>query len=411
MEEQLAELGLLSDGDPKRPKESKSAPVPVVNIALFVIQACNLRCVYCYGDGGGYGGGGKMAPATARRAVDWLIRGSQSRKDLHIAFFGGEPLLNFPLMCETVRYAEERGKVTKKRFSYSVTTNATLLDEERVAWIKAHKVNVLVSFDGPREIQDAQRPFIDGRGSFEAAVVNIRMLLKELPDSGVRATLLGSTDPDAVRVSLREFGFKKVCVAPVSASLFGSRSGKPVPSAKVSGILRSVEKEAEQWRAAVRGRDTKALGDLAGTGRLVDTITALCHGAKKNYPCGAGRGLVGVSCEGEVFPCHRFIGTERYRLGSVFTDELDRDAFLQYPAQRIAECARCFARNHCAGGCWHENAGACGSCDAPSPDYCAQIRRSLEMAAMVAAAFDEEDLAFLSESKIIPRKPCPFDFP
>ncbi|MFC1679843.1 radical SAM protein, partial [Elusimicrobiota bacterium] len=133
VEEQVAELGLLSDGDPKTPKESRSVPVPVVNLALFLTQSCNLRCSYCYGDGGSYGTGGKMTERTAFRAVDWLIEQSGKMKRVHLGFFGGEPFLNFPLMRKVVRYTLKKTRAAGKDVDFHATTNGTLLDEEKVA--------------------------------------------------------------------------------------------------------------------------------------------------------------------------------------------------------------------------------------------------------------------------------------
>lgn len=142
MEEELGRLELVApegQGGKKR-AASRPNPAPIRNIALFITQNCNLSCTYCYGDGGGYGSSGHMEPGTARRAVDWLIEQSGEVKKLGISFFGGEPFLNFPLMKEVVAYAQRRAEETGKEFEFGVTTNASLLDEKKITFLKENKV-------------------------------------------------------------------------------------------------------------------------------------------------------------------------------------------------------------------------------------------------------------------------------
>ena len=141
----------------KAPQTTRK-PMPVVNLCLFLTQSCNLNCVYCYGNKGRYGGGGRLDQKTAFQAVDWLIDQAGETTNLHIGFFGGEPFLNFPIMKKVVSYAVQRAQAVGKTIEFNTTTNATLLGDEQIAFIKQHKINVMVSFDGTKELQDAQRP-------------------------------------------------------------------------------------------------------------------------------------------------------------------------------------------------------------------------------------------------------------
>ena len=407
---QLAKLGLLTDGESEAAHEERGAPVPVVNAALFLTQSCNLRCVYCYGDGGSYGTGGDMSQSTAFQAVDWLIAQSGRMKQIHVGFFGGEPFLRFPLMRAVVAYARRRAQAAGKEVDFNATTNGTLLNDEKVAFIDENKMAVMLSFDGPREIQDAQRPFADGKGSYDAIVPGIRKLLAATRKVKGHAVLAGQTDPQAVRDALREIGLTEVSLIPASASLFAGRAGAAAPQRDIAAVLKLLEEEARTWVRRIQERDSESLRALKSKSQLWSGMVGLLHNEKRLHACGAGLGMVGVSCAGDVYLCHRFVGVAQYRLGSVFHQELDRAKYGESPVTLIAACAACFARYYCAGGCKHDNAGSCGSAFAPAQDMCRLRRRELELAAAVAGGLDPADRAFLEERDIVPPKPCPLDF-
>ncbi len=218
--EKLEKLDLLPARVGKQEKKRKSEPIPIESISLFVTQECNLRCIYCYGNGGSYGSGGVMTQRTARKAVDWLIEQSGKVKELRINFFGGEPLLNFPLVQDVLEYALERGRACGKQFEFDITTNGSLLDDEKIAFFKEHDIVPMVSIDGPKELQDRQRPFKNGKGSYDVIAPRIRNLLSVLPESACRATLIGNSDPVAVDNALQKMGFAQRYIINASRSLF-----------------------------------------------------------------------------------------------------------------------------------------------------------------------------------------------
>lgn len=410
--ERLAELGLLPVDEEQAAtaaKEIKPDPMPVVNIALFLTQSCNLRCVYCYGGGGGYGSGGDMAEKTAFQAVDWLLDQAGKIKKLHIGFFGGEPFLNFPLMKAVAEYAKQKAREMGKEVAFHTTTNATLLDDEKIDFIKKYRLEVLVSFDGTKELQDAQRPYADGQGSYDAALPGIKKLLAALPETPGHAVITGDTDPEAVKDALREIGFAQFSVMPASRSLFAGPDGVR-GERNFQKLLLALEEEVEVWLRLTASRYGGALQGLKDKSGLYPSLTALLHNSKRRHGCGAGRGLVGVSVSGDIYLCHRFVGREEYKLGSVFVPGLAREEYLASQLERTGECSACFARYYCGGGCKHDNAGACGSAFVPSRDMCRLRRRELELAAAVVCQLSSGDRAFLTEQGIFPPKPCPLDF-
>lgn len=412
MTARLAKLGLLAEGEKdggSNVQAEKKAPPPIINIALNLTQSCNLRCVYCYGDGGGYGSGGDMTERTAFQAVDWLLAQSGKIKKLYIGFFGGEPFLNFPLMRSVVAYAGEKFRAAGKEVQFHATTNGTCLDDEIIAFIKEHRLQVQISFDGPKEVQDSQRPFVGGQGSYDAIVPKIKKLLAVMPETSGHAVLVGDTDPERVKNALHRIGFAKVSFMPVSQSLFASadHDQRELDTLK---ILQTLEREAERWLELIRERDAENLKRLMANSGLYMALTALLQNRKRHCACGAGLGLAGVSAAGDIYLCHRFVGREEYKLGSVFVDGLDRDAYLQNQVAKSEACIACFAKYYCAGGCKHDNAAAHGSAFMPSEEKCRLRRRELELAAVIVAQLVPGDRDFLSKCEIFPPKPCPLDF-
>jgi len=412
IEEQLKKLGLLAEGQgqtSKVKKDTKKESYPIINLSLFLTQSCNLKCIYCYGDGGGYGTGGNMEEKTAFQAVDWLLEQSGKIKKLHIGFFGGEPFLNFPLMKAVVAYAQARVQEIGKQVDFHTTTNATLLDDEQIAFIKEQRLSVLISLDGPKKIQDAQRPYANGSGSYDSIVPKIKTLLAAVPETAGHAVLVGNTDPELVKNALQEIGFSEVSIMPASRSLFtGSDSREAVRENQ--RLLHALEQEAETWVSLTKSRDKEALKIIKAKGGLYQALIFLLHNSKRHYACGAGLGLAAVSAVGDIYLCHRFVGMDEYKMGSVFEKDLNREEYQKSPVKDSKLCVACFAKYYCAGGCKHDNVGSGGGVATPSEDMCRLRCRELELAAVITGQLDSGDKAFLAEHEIFPQKPCPFDF-
>lgn len=412
IKEQLRKMELYVENNTKSAnakKESKAVPYPVVNMSLFITQSCNLNCVYCYGNGGGYGTGGNMEQKTAFKAVDWQIEQSGKIKKLHIGFFGGEPFLNFSLMKAIVEYAEKKVQERGKEVCFHTTTNATLLDDEKIAYIKEHNISALISFDGPKEIHNAQRPYANGEGSYDTLAPKIKKLLAVVPNTPGHAVLVGNTDPEIVKNALMEIGFSQVTIMPASQSLFSNEQGKTRPE-RAERILQAMEEETETWLRLTKSRDNEALKVLKIKSGLYLALQSLLHNSKRRYACGAGLGLAAVSVVGDIYLCHRFVGQDKYKLGNVFRKHLNREEYQKSPVTGDGVCAACFARYYCAGGCKHDNAGVNGSVTKPAEDLCRLRCREFELAAVIVSQLDTEDRAFLIDNEIFDPKPCPLDF-
>lgn len=391
-----------------RPKTQPQA-VPIASIVLFVTQECNLKCIYCYGDGGGYGSSGYMTNDTAFRSVDWLIKQSENKNKLAISFFGGEPLLNFTLIKDVVQYALEQGDKNGKEFDFRLTTNATLLDDEKIAFLKEHRIIPLVSFDGPKKLQDTQRPYKNGRGSYDSVMPIIRKLLKVLPESECRATIIGNTDPCMVDSFLHEIGFNATSLLVASRSLFDEQHCRFLSEGAFAGMLNRAETEAQGLRKAIMTRNTDKLKELKRSGLLIGSLEAFINSQKRLFPCGAGRASVAVSCTGDVYLCHRFVGSEPHRLGDVFSGDLKREIYQNSSLNYQNKCASCFAKYICAGGCYHDNLGETGSILEPNENMCIPIRHSVELAAGICSQLNDDDKVYLVKEGVVANKTCPFD--
>lgn len=406
----LNSLQLIRDGSIRIKAQKPRQPVEVINISLFLTQTCNLRCTYCYGDGGSYGSGGSMDEKTAFKTVDWLIEQSGKMKKIHIGFFGGEPFLEFPLMKSVVDYAKKKVKDAGKTVDFHTNTNGTLLTDEAITFIHQNDISLLVSIDGPQKIQDTQRPYADGSGSYNSVVPQLKKLLSVMPKTPAHAVLLGDTDPQQIKHALQEIGFTEISLIPASGSLLAEGLNEEKTRRDTETLFQSMEEDAQTWLKLISSRSTEELISHRYKSGLLRGVVFLLNHQKNNHPCGAGLGMVAVSVTGDVYLCHRFVGKDEYKLGSIFEGQLDREDYLISPITVNNTCVSCFAKYYCAGGCHHDNASSCGSTATPSNDMCRIKCRELELAAVVVSNLMPDDHAFLLDSQIIPPKPCYLDF-
>lgn len=335
---------------------------------------------------------------------------SGRNKTLRIAFMGGEPILNFEVLRDTVLYAKDRCRAAGKRVEFGTTSNGTLFTKEIIRFCKEHRVSVQISVDGPKALHDANRPFANGTGSFDAVAEGARLVLEQIPEASGHAVVTLGTDPRAVRQTFEDLGFGDYSMLPATGTLFGNLQTSVGSVVSETPYASMMEEDAEAWLQAVRACDRARLAHLQRTTAYQVPLRALLHDVKSFYPCGAGLGLVGVSITGGVYLCHRFVGQEEYRLGDIDTPDLDRTRWRDSPLQASPDCTACFAKYYCAGGCKHDNAAANGDAFTPAAETCALRRRQLELAAYVVANLDAEDRAFLTEERIILPKSCPLDF-
>jgi uncharacterized protein len=376
---ELEHSDVIFSGEPFVEKPQLPArSFPLQRVVLHVTNQCNLACGYCYEYSGDkisetQGKPKYMDAAVSEAAIDMLITESAERPSVHVTFFGGETLLNFPLLRHTVGYAKTRCAEVGKSVEFSLTTNATLLNEEIVEFLAEHRVGVTVSIDGDRELNDKMRIFHDGRGSYDVIVPKIRMLLKRHRTNSIGARVTLSAGVIQVRSIYehltQEVGFRAVGFSPATAS---PERLYHIGVQKMSSVLGGFEDLAWEYR------DWAVAGKQHGFTNANDTLKELHSGISKAYPCGAGLGLLGVGTAGDISLCHRFVDSPVGKMGHVKQGGVDhaaRNNFLEtHHLGARYDCHTCWARPVCAGGCYHEAFVHYGETSAANLHYCDWIR-------------------------------------
>jgi len=376
---QLEEKGLLFSKDEYENYFPLWEKKPVVKaLCLHICHDCNLRCKYCFASAGSFGGGRTfMTPETGKKAIDMLIRESGNRKNLEIDFFGGEPLMNFDTVKEIIDYATSREKESGKKFRFTLTTNAVLLNEDHKRYINENIQNIVLSIDGRRETNDKMRTRIDGTGTYETILPKI----KDIADSRnqdnyfVRGTFTRENlDFSKDVLHLADQGFKQVSVEPVVAA---RDTGYDLREEDLPVLF----KEYEELSYEYVKRKKK------GTGfNFFHFVTDLSQGpcvSKRLGGCGSGHEYLAVTPEGDIYPCHQFVGMNEFRMGNVNDSSIDtkvQDVFKGSNVYTKEECRKCWAKFYCSGGCAANAYQFNGSIDIPYSIGCELEKKRVECA-------------------------------
>ena len=401
--DELTEIRAIGDVTaPKQqvPNDLPPADFPLTTMVLNVTNKCNLACTYCYE----YGEdkiidteNGKqpkfMSDQTAEESIEFLLAESRGQEVAHVTFFGGETLLNFPVLQKTVAYARRRAAEEGKRIEFSLTTNATLLRPEIIEWLADNQIGVTISIDGPKEVQDGLRVFHNGKGSYDVVQPKIKELLKRhrTRPIGARVTLT-QKNMDVLKIFkhlTEEMGFWEVGLAPVTTQ---DHRDYAITAEGKDDMLRQFEVLAEEWLEA-------ALKDEHhGFSNVKDTLEEIHKGVSKAYGCGAGLGLMGVATDGDVSLCHRFAGSPEHTIGSV-TEGVDREKqgkFLtDHHIATKTDCHTCWARPICSGGCYHEAHVNYGDSSLANLHYCTWVRSWTHTCLEIYGALAEKNPKFL----------------
>ncbi|AUH63386.1 quinohemoprotein amine dehydrogenase maturation protein [Paracoccus zhejiangensis] len=371
----LITLDILRDSaDPGRPiTVQKVEDIPLSTIILNVNTGCNLACTYCYKeDLTTPAKGEKMDFATARAAIDLLLKQAASRDKVNVVFFGGEPLSNMPLIRQVVDYTEAQVADLGKTVDFTLTTNATLLTEEIVDWLNAHRFGLTVSMDGPRALHDKNRKTVGGRGTYDVVAKKVAMLLSRYNARpvGARVTLTaGVTDVLAIHDHLiNDLGFAEVGFGPATSGPIAVFNLQPEMLKSVFEDMKTLGRRYVE--AAIRGENI-------GFSNMHQLLSDIASGMKKAVPCGAGLGLLAVDKEGDLHLCHRFVGSNQPTYGNVNKgiDVPKLAAFVEQAQDRSNfGCKTCRIRSICAGGCYHESYARQGDPFAPVYHYCDLLR-------------------------------------
>lgn len=325
---------------------------PVRAISLAIAQSCNLGCAYCYAQQGSFGGAAKaMDRSAALGAIDLLLADAGPGNRVQVTYLGGEPLANRELLRESAEYAVALAAPKNVEVRFSITTNGTLLTAEDGEFFERHGFAVTVSLDGDAEMHDRLRPFKDGRGSYRRTMSRVQPLLGQQHHMQVSARVTVTPQNLDLRKTLDTFigmGFHSVGFSPMLSSPGGAQE---MSSTDLAEMLRQMIACGMEFERRVRH------GDRYPFLNMVNAVREIHKGTHRPYPCGAGAGYLGVSADGGLYACHRFVGDEAGKMGDL-TGGIDRDKRNRWLADRHVNlqspCRECWARYLCGGGCHHE---------------------------------------------------------
>lgn len=354
-------------------------------LCLNIIHDCNLRCKYCFADEGEYHGHkGKMSIDTAKKALEYVIKRSGPRKNIEVDLFGGEPLMAMDVIKEVVQYGKELGEKHKKNIRFTMTTNSTLLTPEVVDFLDAEMGNIILSIDGRKEINDQVRVRADGTGSYEKILPQIKNMISKRTAGKqyyVRGTFT-KKNPDFFNdiMSLVDEGFKEISIEPVVLE-----DGHPLAISKeeLPKIMESYDKLFDEMTKRQKNKDLEFTFyhfniNLQGGPCVYKRISG----------CGAGHEYVAITPQGEVYPCHQFIGKEQFKLGSIYDDSYDKNLAKTFKKAHIYNkpvCRNCWAKFYCSGGCQANNFNFNGDMHVPYEIGCEMQKKRIECAIALKA--------------------------
>ena len=331
---------------------SRYIPVnaPVKALCLHVAHDCNLRCKYCFASTGDFGQGRKiMPPEIAKKAIDFVIARSGVRHNIEVYFFGGEPLMAWDTVTQTVDYARSLEEKYNKKFRFTITTNGLLLDEDKRKYINENMDNCVLSLDGRREVNDEFRKTVAGTGSYDTIVPKFKALVDERDpnlDYYARGTFTSHNLDFAEDVlSIADAGFDRLSVEPVTAD---PGCGYDLTEDDLPKI------EAEYDRLTDIMLERKKEGKpFTFFHFMVDLDQGPCV-VKRLRGCGAGYEYVAVTPDGDIYPCHQFVGKDEFKQGSVLDQSFNMDIAQKFAGMNIysrPKCQKCWAKFYCSGGC------------------------------------------------------------
>ena len=363
--------------------KAKTAGV-VKALCLHIAHSCNLTCSYCFaGQGRYHGESALMSFETGKRALDFLIENSGTRHNLEVDFFGGEPLLNFDVVRRLVEYARSIEKEKNKNFRFTLTTNGMLVDDDVIDFCNREMSNVVLSLDGRKEVHDRYRVDHAGRGSWDVIVPKFQKFVRKRGDKNyyMRGTFTHE-NPDFledIKVML-DLGFTELSMEPVVAAE-GSAAALTEDDKTI------VMQQYEDLAKLMLQRDKEGK-PFTFYHYMIDLKGGPCI-YKRISGCGSGTEYMAVTPQGDLYPCHQFVGEEKFKLGDIWngvSNTAIQDEFLSCNVYARPECRDCWAKLYCSGGCAANAYHATGSVKGVYKYGCDLFRKRMECAIAVAVA-------------------------
>lgn len=359
-------------------------PTVVKALCLHIAHDCNLACRYCFAEEGEYHGRrALMSYEVGKKALDFLIANSGSRRNLEVDFFGGEPLLNFQVVKDLVVYGREQEKIHNKNFRFTLTTNGVLLDDDIIAFANKEMSNVVCSIDGRKEINDKMRPFRKGDGSYDLIVPKFQKLAESRGQDKyyVRGTFTrNNLDFSEDVLHLADLGFKQISVEPVVAEETDSYA---LREEDLPVLFEQYDKLAKEM--VERKKEGK---DFNFFHFMIDLEGGPCV-AKRLSGCGSGTEYLAVTPWGDFYPCHQFVGKEEFLMGNVDEGITNLDLQRKFKKCNVyakPKCRECFAKFYCSGGCAANSYNFTGDINNAYDVGCELQKKRIECAIMIKAA-------------------------
>ena len=353
-------------------------------LCLHVAHTCNLNCSYCFASQGKYHGDrAVMSFEVGKQALDFLIAHSGTRRNLEVDFFGGEPLMNFQVVKELVAYARSMEQEKGKNFRFTLTTNGILVDDDVIEWANQACSNVVLSLDGRKEIHDRFRVDYAGNGSWEKIVPKFQKFVEA---RGGREYYMRGTfthaNPDFLKdiQTMLDLGFHELSMEPVVCA-------EGDPSALTEEDLPIVMEQYEKLAELMLQKDREGK-PFTFYHYMIDLSGGPCI-YKRISGCGSGTEYMAVTPWGDLYPCHQFVGEERFKLGNIWDGVTNTEIQSEFAACNVyahPECRNCWARLYCSGGCAANAYHATGSVTGVYEYGCRLFRKRMECAIMVAVA-------------------------
>ncbi len=359
-------------------------------LCLHVAHDCNLACKYCFACEGEYHGPrGLMSYEVGKKALDFLVENSGTRKNLEVGFFGGEPSLNFEVVKQLVEYGRSIEKEKGKNFRFTYTTNGVILTDEIMDFCNREMSNVVLSLDGRPEVNDRMRVNRGGGGSYDNIVPKFQKFVEKRggKDYYIRGTYTRfNKDFAADILHMADLGFKEISIEPVVAE----------PTAPYALREEDIPELLSQYEllACEMIKRKKAGEGFTFYHYMIDLDGGPCV-VKRVSGCGVGTEYMAVTPEGDLYPCHQFVGKDEFLLGNVFDGVRNETVLEQFKSCNIyshEECDECFARMYCSGGCAANAVNSTGSVNGVYRLGCELHKKRIECAIMIKAAeaFGEE---------------------
>lgn len=385
----LYEEKMLYSEDVYEQYAETSVVSPIKSMCLHIAHDCNLRCKYCFASTGDFGTGRKLMPLeTGKAAIDFLLEKSVGRENLDVDFFGGEPLMNFEVVKEIVAYARSKEKEYGKHFDFTITTNGMLLNDENIDFINQEMHNVVLSLDGRKEVNDRMRTRVDGSGSYDKILPNFKKLVEKRGDKEyyVRGTYTKyNLDFSEDVMHIYEAGFDQISVEPVMEI---PEIEYALTEADLEQIYREYDKLTE------RLLEVKKNGGFINFFHfMIDLNQGPCV-VKRLRGCGSGNEYVSITPDGDIYPCHQFVGMEEYKMGNLsdgtFREEIKKEFAGAHVYSKPA-CRDCWAKFYCSGGCNANNYIYNGDIHKAYELSCKIQRKRLECAILMKLCEEFED--------------------